>query len=318
MPVTLEQARQNTTDALDLSIIDEFRTNSLLELITFDDVVNPAGGGATLTYGYRRLAELSDAAFRALNTEYTPSEVSTTRHTTDLKVLGGAFQIDRVLSNLGHAATNEVALQMQQKVRAVQAEFGNAVINGDSAENEDSFDGLSKALTGSSTEITADAENFDWSDIAAEGAALKILDELDEFLANLDDQPQAIITNKRVIAKLRAAARRANMYTREAGPRDTYFETYGGIRLIDAGKRAGSNEDVVPISGGKTDMYAVRFGLDAFHGVSTAGGNLVKTWAPDFASAGAVKTGEVELGPVGVVLKKTKAAAVVRDVNVGS
>ena len=314
MPVTLEQARQNTTDALDLSIIDEFRTNSLLDLITFDDVVNPAGGGATLTYGYRRLAELSDAAFRALNTEYTPSEVSTTRHTTDLKVLGGAFQIDRVLSNLGPAATNEVALQMQQKVRAVQAEFGNAVINGDSAENEDSFDGLSKALTGSSTEVS---DGFDWSADLTEGAALGILDELDEFLANLDDQPQAIVTNKRIIARLRAAARRANMYTREVGPRDTYFETYGGIRLIDAGKRAGSNEDVIPyVTGTGADMYAVRFGLDAFHGVSTAGGNLVKTWAPDFNSAGAVKTGEVELGPVGVVLKKTKAAAVARGVQV--
>ena len=315
MPVTLEQARQNTTDALDLSIIDEFRTNSLLELITFDDVVNPAGGGATLTYGYRRLAELSDAAFRALNTEYAPSEVSTTRHTTDLKVLGGAFQIDRVLSNLGPAATNEVALQMQQKVRAVQAEFGNAVINGDSTVNEDSFDGLSKALAGSSTEV----DGWDWSTITDEGAALGILDQLDDFLGNLDDQPQAIITNKRVIAKLRAAARRANMYVREAGPRNSYFETYGGIRLIDAGKRAGSNEDVIPYdSTNGADMYAVRFGLDAFHGVSTAGGNLVKTWAPDFNSAGAVKTGEVELGPVGVVLKKTKAAAVARGVKAGS
>ncbi|MDN6374413.1 MAG: phage capsid protein [Brevibacterium aurantiacum] len=315
MPVTLEQARQNTTDAMDLAVIDEFRTNSLLELIQFDDVVNPAGGGATLTYGYRRLAELSDAAFRALNTEYTPSEVSTTRHTTDLKVLGGAFQIDRILSNLGPAATNEVALQMQQKVRAVQAEFGNAVINGDSAVDEDSFDGLSKALTGSSTEIDS---GWDWSGIDSPEAALVILDKLDDFLGNLDDQPQAIITNKRVIARLRAAARRANMYAREAGPRDSYFETYGGIRLIDAGKKAGSNEDVIPVEGGKTDMYAVRFGLDAFHGVSTAGGNLVKTWAPDFNSAGAVKTGEVELGPVGVVLKKTKAAAVARDITVGS
>lgn len=315
MPVTLEQARQNTTDAMDLAVIDEFRTNSLLELIQFDDVVNPAGGGATLTYGYRRLAELSDAAFRALNTEYTPSEVSTTRHTTDLKVLGGAFQIDRILSNLGPAATNEVALQMQQKVRAVQAEFGNAVINGDSAVDEDSFDGLSKALTGSSTEIDS---GWDWSGIDSPEAALVILDKLDDFLGNLDDQPQAIITNKRVIARLRAAARRANMYTRETGPRDSYFETYGGIRLIDAGKKAGSNEDVIPVEGGKTDMYAVRFGLDAFHGVSTAGGNLVKTWAPDFNSAGAVKTGEVELGPVGVVLKKTKAAAVARDITVGS
>ena len=316
MPVTLEQARQNTTDALDLSIIDEFRTNSLLELITFDDVVNPAGGGATLTYGYRRLAELSDAAFRALNTEYAPSEVSTTRHTTDLKVLGGAFQIDRVLSNLGPAATNEVALQMQQKVRAVQAEFGNAVINGDSSVNEDSFDGLSKALAGSSTEVSG---GYDWSSIEDAGAAFGVLDDLDEFLANLDDQPQAIITNKRVIARIRAAARRANMYAREAGPRDSYFETYGGVRLIDAGKRAGSNEDVIPYdSTNGADMYAVRFGLDAFHGVSTAGGNLVKTWAPDFNSAGAVKTGEVELGPVGVVLKKTKAAAVARGVKAGA
>ena len=314
MPVTLEQARQNTTDALNLSIIDEFRTNSLLELITFDDVVNPAGGGATLTYGYRRLAELADAAFRAHNTEYAPSEVSTTRHSVDLKVLGGAFQIDRILSNLGPAATNEVALQMQQKVRAVQAEFGNAVINGDSSVDEDSFDGLSKALAGSSTEVSG----WDWSAITDEGAALGILDQLDDFLGNLDDQPQAIITNKRVIAKLRAAARRANLYTREAGPRDSYFETYGGIRLIDAGKKAGSNEDVIPVTGGTADMYAVRFGLDGFHGVSTAGGNIVKTWAPDFNTPGAVKTGEVELGPVGVVLKKIKAAAVARDVNVGT
>ena len=107
------------------------------------------------------------------------------------------------------------------------------------------------------------------------------------------------------------------MYAREAGPRDTYFETYGGIRLIDAGKRAGENQDVIPATDGKTDLYAVRFGLDGFHGVSTAGGNLVSQWTPDFDTPGAVKTGEVELGPVGVALKKTKAAAVARDVQVG-
>lgn len=315
MPVTLEQARQNTTDDIDLAIIDEFRTNSLMELLTFDDAVNPAGGGATLTYGYRRLAELATAGFRAINTEYTPGEVSTTRHTTELKVLGGSFQIDRVLANLGPAATNEVWLQMTQKVRAVQAEFGNAVINGDSAEDEDSFDGLSKALAGSSTEI--DAEAWDWSAITDPSEALGILDVLDDFLGNLDQEPQAIITNKKAIAKIRAAARRANMYAREAGPRDTYFETYGGIRLIDAGKRAGENQDVIPVSDQKTDLYAVRFGLDGFHGVSTAGGNLVSQWTPDFDTPGAVKTGEVELGPVGVALKKTKAAAVARDVQVG-
>ena len=314
MPVTLEQARQNTTDDIDLAVIDEFRTNSLMDLITFDDVVNPAGGGATLTYGYRRLAELSEAAFRAINSEYVPGEVSTTRHTTELKVLGGSFQIDRVLANLGPAATNEVWLQMSQKIRAVQAEFGNAIINGDSAVDVDAFDGLSKALTGSSTEI--DAEAWDWSAIADPASAYAILDDLDDFLSNLDEQPQAIVTNKAAIAKLRSAARHANMYTREVGPRETYFETYGGIRLIDAGKRAGANEDVVPVEDGATDLYAIRFGLDGFHGISTVGGNLISQWAPDFTSAGAVKTGEVELGPIGVALKKTKAAAVARNIQV--
>lgn len=317
MPVTLEQARQNATDALDLTVIDEFRTNSLMDLITFDDVVNPAGGGATLTYGYRRLAELATAGFRAINTEYTPGEVSTTRHSVDLKVLGGAYQVDRVLAKVGPAATGEVALQMQQKIRATQAEFGNAIINGDSSVDEDSFDGLSKALTGSTTEVEAGDPDFDWTGAGEEGA-FGVLEGLDEFLALLDGEPGAIVTNRKVIAKIAGAARRANMYVQEVGPRSTRIASYGGIRLVDAGKKAGTNEDVIPSTGGVADMYAIRFGLDGFHGVSTAGGALVSQFAPDFTTPGAVKTGEVEMGPVGVALKKTRAAAVVRDVKIGA
>lgn len=314
MPVTLEQARQNATDALDVTVIDEFRTNSLMNLITFDDIVNPAGGGATLTYSYRRLAELASAGFRAINTEYAPSEVSTTRHSVDLKVLGGSYQIDRVLGKVGPAASGEVALQMQQKIRATQAEFGNAIINGDSAVDEDSFDGLSKALTGSTTEITS---GYDWT-VAGEEGAFGVLEGLDEFLSLLDGEPGAIVTNRKVIAKIAGAARRANMYVQEVGPRSTRIASYGGIQLVDAGKKAGTNEDVIPSTGGVADMYAIRFGLDGFHGVSTAGGSLVSQFAPDFTTSGAVKTGEVEMGPVGVVLKKTRAAAVVRDVKVGT
>lgn len=316
MPVTLAQAQQNATDDVDLAVIDEFRTNSLMDLITFDDVVNPVGGGGTLTYGYRRLAELGTAAFRAINAEYAPTEVSTTRHSVDLKPLGGSFQVDRVLSRVGPAASGEVALQMSQKIRATQAEFGNAVINGDSSADEDSFDGLSKALAGSTTEVTT---TIDWSATMGEAQAFAVLDALDELLALLDGAPGAIITNKRAIAKIRSAARRTSMYTREPGPRDTYVESYGGARLIDAGKRAGTNADVIPVrSGGLTEMYAVRFGLDAFHGVSMAGAPLVQTWLPDFTKAGAVKTGEVEMGPVAVALKRTKAAAVARSVKVSA
>ncbi|MFD0429435.1 hypothetical protein ACFQ60_22430 [Streptomyces zhihengii] len=70
------------------------------------------------------------------------------------------------------------------------------------------------------------------------------------------------------------------------------------------------------VAGNYTDIYALRFGLDGFHGVSMAGAPLVQTWLPDFSTSGAVKTGEVELGPAAVVLKRTKAAAVFRNILV--
>jgi hypothetical protein len=67
---------------------------------------------------------------------------------------------------------------------------------------------------------------------------------------------------------------------------------------------------------GLTDLYAVRMGLDGFHAVSTVGGQIVSTYLPDFTTAGAVKKGEVEMGPVAVVLKATKAASVFRNIKV--
>lgn len=315
MPVTLAEAAKNATDDVSVSVINEFRTNDLLDLLTFDDVVNPAGGGATLTYGYRRLATLATAGFRALNTEYVPQEVTTTKHSVDLKVLGGSFQVDRVIAKIGPAATSAVSLNMTEKINAAKAEFGNGIINGDSAVVADSFDGLSKMLAGSTTEVSGEVA---WYGAIDESKSYQILDDLDTFLAMLDGEPGAIISNKLALAKIRAALRRTNSYTREVGPLGQTRESYGNIRLVDAGKKAGTNADVIPVTNGSTQIYAVRFGLDGFHGVSTVGGQIVDQWLPDFSKAGAVKTGEVELGPVAVALKKTKAAGVMRDVQVAA
>ncbi|GAA5091244.1 hypothetical protein GCM10023259_103720 [Thermocatellispora tengchongensis] len=94
--------------------------------------------------------------------------------------------------------------------------------------------------------------------------------------------------------------------------------------LVDAGEQAGSSNLIIPTetrtvgvsTTNLTDLYAYRVGLNGFHGVSTIGGQLVQTWLPDFTTAGAVKKGEVELGPVAVALKTTKAAAVFRNIKV--
>ncbi|MFD4880016.1 major capsid protein [Streptomyces sp. NPDC058420] len=333
MPVTLDEAKNNATDDIDVTVIDEFRKESvLLDSMIFNDVVNPAGDGDTLTYTYRRLVTQPTADFRKINTEYAPSEVKTERHSVDLAVLGGSFQVDRVISRFGPAASNAVMLNMTQKIKAARTTFQDAVINGDTAVDEDSFDGLDKALSGSSTEFRL-AQVTDWTDFDTDPRAeQKALDILDEWLSLLDGAPSLVIGNSTALARVRALARRAGQYTRDpvdgligANGRPIVRESYGGITFVDPGEKAGTSAPIIPVENrtvggtaatGLTDLYAVRIGLDGFHGVATVGGQLVSTWLPDFTAAGAVKTGEVEMGPIGVVLKATKAASVFRNIKV--
>lgn len=319
MPITLAEASKNVQDALQTGVIDEFRkSNFLLDNLTFDDAVSPTGGGATLTYSYTRLLTQPTAQFRAINTEYTPQEVTKQRASCDLKVFGGSFQIDRIIAGMG-GIVSEVSLQMAQKIKAAQALFNDTVINGDSAVESIAFDGLEKALTGSSTEYDPGAI-IDLSTSGAVDTNYKVfLDQLDEFLMGLDGEPSFIAGNLKLIAKIRACARRAGMYQVTKNDFGVQVEKYGETPLVDLGAKSGSNNPIVPIgvdaNAGLTSLYAVRLGLDGFHGVSMAGQSPVNTWLPDFKTAGAVKTGEVEM-VAAVALKATKAAGVMRKIKV--
>jgi hypothetical protein len=215
---------------------------------------------------------------------------------------------------------NEVTFQMQQKIKASAALFNETVINGDSALSSIAFDGLEKALTGSSTEINAGGTAIDLSTSAKVTDNWQaFLDILDEFLASLDGTPSFIGGNAKLIAKIRAVARRAGMYMVTKNDFGQQVESYGNIPLVDFGAKSGSNDPVVSIdtggTAGETSLFAARLGLDGFHAVSMAGAAPVKTWLPDFKTAGAVKKGEVEM-VAAVALKATKAAGVLRKIKV--
>jgi len=316
MAVTLSEAKKNVQDALTQGVIDEFQKNNfLLANMTFDDAVSPTGGGATLTYGYTRLITQPTAGFRSVNEEYTPQEVTKLRYTVDLKIFGGTFKIDRIIAGMG-GIVSEVDLQMTQKIKAAQALFNDTVINGDSAVDAETFDGLDKALTGSSTEYIPGTA-IDLSSSSAVDTNYKVfLDQLDEFLMGLDGAPSALMGNLKLIAKIRACARRAGAYTITRDEFGANVESYNNIPLVDLGAKSGTNDPVVSTNGsGETSLYVPRLALDGFHGVSMAGQPPVRTWLPDYTTAGAVKTGEVEM-VAAVALKKTKAAGVMRKIKV--
>lgn len=318
MPVTLEEAKKNVQDDLQIGVIDEFqKSNWILEHIIFDDAVSPTGGGATPTYSYTRLKTQPTAGFRAINTEYTPSEVEKERHSVDIKVFGGSYQIDRVIANMG-GIVSEVELQQSQKIKAAQALFNDTFINGDSAVDTNAFDGLEKALVGSSTEYNAGSTLIDLSTSQMITDNYQyFLDMLDEFLQCLDGTPSFIAGNTKLISKLRACARRAAMYQTTKTDWGTQVESYGNIPFVDLGAKPGSNADVVSTDTekGTTSLYVARLGLDGLHGVSFAGVAPVQTWLPDFTTSGAVKTGEVEMNAA-IALKATKAAGAFRNIKV--
>jgi hypothetical protein len=314
MAVTLAQAKLNVTDDLQLGIIDEFAKSSfILNNIPFDDCVSPVGGGATLTYGYTRLITQPTADFRAVNSEYAPSEVKKQRYTTDLKVFGGAYEIDRIIAGMGGIA-DEVALQSAQKVKAASALFSDTIINGNSSTDANVFDGLDVAVTGSDTEYTPEAViDLSTSAKVTENATL-FVDALDEWLGEMDGV-DVIFCNSKMAAKFRAIARRMGMYQMTKNDFGQKVEYYGSIPFVDLGAKAGTNDPIVGINDGVTSLYAVRFGMDGFHAISMAGQPPVKIWLPDFTTAGAVKKGEVEM-VAGCALKSTKAAGAFRNIKV--
>ncbi|MCI8496659.1 MAG: phage capsid protein [Clostridiales bacterium] len=324
MAITLAEVQKNVPDKMTAGIIDELkRCSFLLANMPFDDAVLPSGLGSALSYGYYRITTNPTVAFRNLNAEYTASNAVKEKKTVDLKPFGGSFSIDRLLAGAG-GFVSEVEVQSRQLVKSVETMFNDAVINGDISKDSKAFDGLSKALTGTSTEYngaTADTA-IDLSTAANLDANYKdFLDRLDEFLLSLDGRPTCLLGNTKMIAKVRACARRAHLSGEMVDEFGRQTMCYDGIPLIDMGKKPNGSGDIINTtavssgSGGLTDLYAVRLGLDGLHGVTLQAQSPVKVWLPDFTTSGAVKKGEVEM-IAAVALKSTRAAGVFRKIKV--
>lgn len=337
MPITLAQAAMNVVNPVDLVAIDQFRRydNLLLDLMVWDDTASMAsGGGGAPTYTYTRLLTAAPAGPRKFNTEYVPGRATRGRVSVDLKVYGGSYELDRVFRHLGPATTNEVEFQTQQLIISTQTAWSTDLIRGDSTLT-DGFDGLSKTLTGSVTEVNSTTLDISPATINSQVLAQQALDRIDAWLATLmparvggspagapGELPpgqRAILGNTTSIARMRSLARWASLYTVNQDALGRNIERYGPWLLLDIGDLADGSGPIIPIGAsvaGETELYAVTFGPDALHGALMAGVPLIQNFPPRFDMPGAVKLGEVEMGPAALVLKNTKAAGVFRKVKV--
>ena len=200
------------------------------------------------------------------------------------------------------------------------------VINGSSAASgsgyvTSTFDGLKKILAGSDTEYTSES---DISTSALIDSNYNVfLDELDGFISKLAEKPDILLMNNDMLTKTRSAARRAGFYERSTDGFGRVVEKYNGIPMMDVGQYYNGTKtvDVIETSTpsasayGETAIYAVKLGLNAFHGISVDGSKMIHTYLPDLQAPGAVKKGEIEL-LAGAVLKNSKMAGVLKGIKI--
>ena len=319
MALTLEQSKVGMENKVDVQVVDSFRRSSLLlDKLIFDNAVSPSTGGSTMVYGYVQLKTPATAAFRAIGSEYTSKEAVREQKTATLKIFGGSSQIDRVVQNTS-GLINELEFQLNEQIKGAVNLFHSTIINGNSSEQPNEFDGLDVMLTGSSTEYNKSTAIDLSSSEAIDTNYKQFLEMLDEYLAEFDGTPDLLMGNSKLITRIRSAARRAGYLTHSEDAFGRPVTGYNGIPLIDLGQYWDGSTTVPTIkidsSEGTTDLYGICVGLDGFHAASPLGDKLINTYLPDLDAPGAIKKVEVEM-VAAAVLKNSRKAGVFRKIKV--
>lgn len=329
MAMTLNDMKAGMTDKVSQKVVDIFmRESEILQVLPFDNTVSPTGG-STLTYTYMQTKLPATAAFRELNTEYEAQEATLEKKSADLKIFGGKFGIDRVLKQ-AEGRYNNMAFQMEQKIKAAISLFHYTLINGDATTNKKEFDGLDKMLANTTTEFNT-AAALDISDMTKLKANADQLYEMLQILIR-ETSADALLMNSSMISKIQTMARILGYKTESEEAFGKKVVSMDGVRFMDLKNHytvSDSAATAVPcvksgisrtVGGtavtGLTDIYAIKFDVnEGFHAATITGSSAISQYVPDFTKPGAVKEGEVEM-VAATVLKNTKHAGVIRNIKI--
>ena len=259
MALLLTEAAKLSNDVLLTGVIETIIQESpVLQTLPFIEVV-----GNGLTYNQENTAPT--AAFFDAGDTWTESTPTFTQVTATLKILGGDADIDNFARATRSNLQDLEAAVVQLKAKALQTKFEETFIEGDTAVDAKSFDGIDKLATSGQT-----------ATMGTDGGTLT-LEKLDEAIDLVKaGKPHILLMSRRSRRKLTAISRAtgSGLLVTDRNEFGQMMEYYDGIVLaindhIPDNKTVGSSTDC-------STIYALQFGEGAVAGLSAPGGLTVE------------------------------------------
>jgi hypothetical protein len=258
MALTLAEAAKLSNDIVLQGVIETVIQDSpILQVLPFVEIT---GNGLT----YNRENTTPTAAFFDVGDTWTENTPTFTQITATLKIVGGDADIDNFLLTTRSNVQDLQSAVIRLKAKAVQTKFEDTFVNGDTAVDAKSFDGIDKLTTGGQA-----------ISMGTNGATLTLakLDELIDLVKG--GKPDLLVMSKRSRRTLNSLARSSGGFL------ETERNDFGLMVQVYDGIPIGISDSIsdTQTQGTSTDcstIYAVQFGEGGLAGVTAPGGLQVE------------------------------------------
>jgi HK97 family phage major capsid protein len=216
MALTKAQAGLLSNDMLMRGVIETIvKESQILSFLPFMEVV-----GTNLSYN--REATMPDVSFYQPGDTWTEATPTFSRQTASLTIIGGDADVDNFLQQT-YADSNDIEAEViANRAKSVAHKFSDTFLNGDTAVNPLSFNGIHKLIPAGQT-----------LSMGTNGGSLTLA-KLDELIdAVKPGRPELLLMSKRTRRKLKDLRRTAGyMLETSINQFGQQVETYDGIPLI--------------------------------------------------------------------------------------
>ena len=259
MPLTLAEGAKLSNDVVLQGVIETIvRDSPILQRLPFIDIV-----GNGLTYN-RETAGPVPALFYQVGDTWVEASETFTQVTAPLVIMGTDADVDSYLQKTRSNIQDLAAAVIELRAKRVRYLFEDTFVNGDTAVDVKSFDGVTKVITGAQR-IT----------MGTNGATLSLskLDELIDLIRG--GPPDLLLMSRRTRRTLNALVRQVGTLIETRNEFGMMQSFYNGIPIgisdfVSDTQTKGTSISVA------SSVYALRFGEDAISGLQGAGGLQVE------------------------------------------